>query len=556
MHLTRNGDAFVFQIRIPRRLDPGLTLSPIRLTLGAMPNSQARPLATALAGLAHVEFARRANALASGTSTALRDDVTHSLQAAMPILLGLGALKPGALSPAVQEKATTAVFDALGEIGCQRAAGAGPFAREDIRFEKPFVEALRSENGARDLLGLPRVPDPHATNSVDRMFAEMSERFSVLEQTLSARLGPAPGEPRGPLFSAAIDKAIAVKRQTHGDRHPDISALEHRKAVFIALVGDRAVDAYTIDDLQDFVDALSWTPSNFSKMDGASLADLPAIVQGNRQAEKPGLARNTIESYVNRLRAIILEACRKADVSPRCAGRIRIPQRAAPPRTRLAPDLSEIAKAFNRGIESGILSDALLIPLGLLTGRRIGLLAFMQREDIRKYQGKWCVFPQAQVIRDGRTLVVPFKTEESLEHYVLHDLFERCGFIAWAKAQDGAVFEQLMRAKDPADAAQKRMGRLYRAAEVDPGIAGTFHGLRAGKIRAERERQTDSRVLRLQVGHETADIHGGYDPVLTEADMHHLAEAPLPDQIAWPRLYGLDFEAYARKVPKGGRPRK
>jgi len=108
VNLTRNGDAFVFQIRIPRRLDPGLTLSPIRLTLGAMPNSQARPLATALAGQAHVEFARRANALANGTSTALRDDLTRSLQAAMPILLCLGALKPGALSPAVQDIAAAA----------------------------------------------------------------------------------------------------------------------------------------------------------------------------------------------------------------------------------------------------------------------------------------------------------------------------------------------------------------------------------------------------------------------------------------------------------------
>ena len=139
---------------------------------------------------------------------------------------------------------------------------------------------------------------------------------------------------------------------------------------------------------------------------------------------------------------------------------------------------------------------------------------------------------------------------------MLHDLFERCGFIAWAKLADGPVFEQLMKANDPADAAQKRMSRLYKASKVDIGTAGTFHGLRAGKIRAERERQTDSRVLRLQVGHETADIHGGYDPVLTEADLHHLAEAPLPDQIAWSRLYGLDFEAYAQKVPKGGRPRK
>lgn len=491
--------------------------------------------------------------LGSEAPQTVRDDVARSLKAAMPVLLGLGALKPGALSPTVAAKATTAAFDALIEIGGQRAAGAGPFAQEGIHFEKPFVEALRSENGARDLLGLPRMPEPPAAASVDQRFAEMAEQIAGLQQILITRLGPASDEPRGPLFSIAADKVIAIKRQTHGERHPDVSALAHRKAVFITLIGDRPVDSYKLDDLQDFVDALSWTPANVSKMDGISLSDLPEIVRRNRDAQNPGLARNTIESYVNRLRAIILESCRRAEVTPRCTGRIRMPQRAAPPKTRLAPDLGQIAKAFDRGIESGILSDALLIPLGLLTGRRIGLLAFMHREDIRKYRGKWCVFPRAQVTRDGKVMVVPFKTEESLEHYVLHDVFERCGFIAWAKRADGPVFEQLMKAQDPADTAQKRMSRLYRSSGVDPAIASTFHALRAGKIRAERERQTDSRVLRLQVGHETNDIHEGYDPVLTDADLQHLAEAPLPEQIAWPRLYGLDFEAFARKAPKGGR---
>lgn len=554
--LTRNGGSQVFQIRVPRRFDPALTLAPIRLTLGSLPNSQARPLATALAGLAQVEFARKMSELRNEAPATVRDDVARSLKAAMPVLLGLGALKPGALSPAIADKATTAAFDALIEIGGQRAAGQGVFAQDGIHYEKPFVEALRSENGARDLLGLKRVPEMVPTGAVDRRFAEMSEQIAGLQQIMLARLGPAPDEPSGPLFSVAADKAIELKRRTHGARHPDVSALARRKAVFITLVGDRPVDAYKLDDLQDFVDALSWTPPNVSKMDGVSLVDLPDIVRRNRETQQPGLARNTIESYVNRLRAIILEACRKAEVTPRCTGRICMPQRAAPPKTRLAPDLGQIAKVFDRGIDSGILSDALLIPLGLLTGRRIGLLAFMHREDIRKYQGKWCVFPQAQVIRDGKVVVVPFKTEESLEHYVLHDVFERCGFVAWAKQTDGPVFEQLMKAHDPADTAQKRMSRLYSSAGVDPAIASTFHALRAGKIRAERERRTDPRVLRLQVGHETNDIHEGYDPVLTDADLQHLAEAPLPAQIAWSRLYGLDFEAFARKVPKGGRPPK
>jgi len=141
--LTRNGGSHVFQIRVPRRFDPLLVLAPIRLTLGSLPNSQARLLATALAGLAQVEFARRMAEVTGQTPETVRDDVARSLKAAMPVLLGLGALKPGTFSPAIAEKATTAAFDALIEIGGQRAAGRGVFANERIHYEKPFARRPR-----------------------------------------------------------------------------------------------------------------------------------------------------------------------------------------------------------------------------------------------------------------------------------------------------------------------------------------------------------------------------------------------------------------------------
>jgi integrase len=555
VHLTRNGNTFVFQIRIPRRLDPGLTLSPIRLTLGAMPNSQARPLATALAGLAHMEFARRANALASGTSTALRDDVAHSLQAALPILLGLGALKPGALSPAVQDKAIAGVFDALGEIGRQRAAGSGPFAREDIQFEKPFIEALRSENGARDLLGMPRIGGT-AIDRVEQTMSAMAERLNGLEQNLLSRIGPAPGEWRGPLFSEVADKAIAAKIETHGADCADISSLRLRRDIFIALIGDRPVDSYANDDLQRFANRLSWMPANLTKQPGFDIAQLDEIIDANKVRKGAGLAENTIQSYVGRIRTMIVRACNDRRLQHGLTDVPTIPVNAAPPMPRLAPDKTEVGKVIAAGVASGILSDAMLPPLAILTGRRIGLLTFLRREQILRYNDAWCVFPVGTQNVDGVVTRVPAKSAASLRYYVLNDFFARCGFIAWAKKADGPVFEHLMKASDPADAAQKRMGRLYRKAEVDPAIAGTFHGLRSGKIRHERSRSTDGRALRLQLGHAVQDEHDGYDPVLTDEELQHFAEAPMPAGIDWSQFYELDFEAYARKVPKGGRPRK
>ncbi len=554
--LTRNGGSQVFQIRVPRRFDPALTLAPIRLTLGSLPNSRARPLATALAGLAQVEFARRMTEVTGQTPKTVRDDVAASLKAAMPVLLGLGALKPGALSPAIAEKATSAAFDALIEIGGQRAAGHGAFAQEGIHYEKPFVEALRSENGARDLLGLPRVPDAPAAGNVDQRFAEMADRLTGLEQSLLARLGPAPGEWRGRPFSEVADEAIAAKIETHGEDCGDISSLRLRRAMFIALIGDRPVDSYSNQDMQHFANRLSWMPPNLTKKPGFDIAQLNEIIDANKAAKGAGLAQNTIESYVGRVRTMIVRACDEKRIQHGLTAVPTIPVHAAPPVPRLAPDKHEIGKVIAAGVATGLLSDAMLPPLAIMTGRRVGLLAFLRREQILRYNDAWCVFPVGTQHVDGVVTRIPAKSAASLRYYVLNDFFFRCGFIAWAKKADGPVFAHLVKAKDPADTAQKRMGRLYERAKVDPAIAGTFHGLRSGKIRHERSRSTDGRAIRFQLGHAIQDEHEGYDPVLTDEELQHFAEAPLPAGIDWSLFYGLDFEAFARKVPKGGRPKK
>ncbi|MEX7207654.1 hypothetical protein AB2D19_32950, partial [Pseudomonas aeruginosa] len=70
--------------------------------------------------------------------------------------------------------------------------------------------------------------------------------------------------------------------------------------------------------------------------------------------------------------------------------------------------------------------------------------------------------------------------------FVLHNLFAECGFIEWALRSAGPVFPMLMRTEDPADAAQKRMKRLYVRSGADPQHSSTFHGLRVGKISNDR----------------------------------------------------------------------
>lgn len=295
-------------------------------------------------------------------------------------------------------------------------------------------------------------------------------------------------------------------------------------------------------------------PANLNKRPDFDMARLNEIIDANEAGKGAGLAQNTIESYIGRVRTMIIRACNEKRLQHGLTELPTIPVHAAPPMPRLAPDKNKIGKVIATDVVSGFLSDAMLPPLAILTGRRVGLLTFLRREQILRYNGAWCVFPVGTQHVDGVVTRVPAKTAASLRYYVLNDFFVRCRFIAWAKKADGPVFAQLMKAKDPADAAQKSMGRLYKAAEVDPAIAGTFHGLRSGKIRNERSRSTDARALRFQLGHAVQDEHDGYDPVLTDEELQHFAEAPMPEGIDWTQFYELDFEAYAQKMPKGGGP--
>ncbi|GEO98925.1 hypothetical protein [Methylobacterium haplocladii] len=143
-----------------------------------------------------------------------------------------------------------------------------------------------------------------------------------------------------------------------------------------------------------------------------------------------------------------------------------------------------------------------------------------------------------------------------MSFFVLHDIFAECGFLSWAQRGSGPVFPALMAAKDPADAAQKRMRRLYRSADVDPQRSGTFHALRTGKIRNDRELRLDPRAVRLQVGHELGDTHERDDGQLTDAELVAYATAPLPPGVDWTLLKTIDFEASARVRPKGGRRKR
>jgi hypothetical protein len=157
--------------------------------------------------------------------------------------------------------------------------------------------------------------------------------------------------------------------------------------------------------------------------------------------------RTMQDGYVQVVKAIVSTALATHSLRDPFQGRaIRWPDAAKPSIRRETLDYEKLDKVFRLGVDSGYLDDAMLGPLCLLSTRRIGILPYIRGCDIDVKHGVDIIRVNGIVFDDVRKVykVVPYKTEHSLRFFVLHDMFRRCGFVEWARAQGEAfVFRML-----------------------------------------------------------------------------------------------------------------
>ncbi|TBY83000.1 MULTISPECIES: hypothetical protein [Rhizobium] len=208
------------------------------------------------------------------------------------------------------------------------------------------------------------------------------------------------------------------------------------------------------------------------------------------------------------------------------------------------------------GVQSGLLDNAMLPLLGLLTGRRLGLLVHLQGIDFReKFEGVWVAQTGGIVYGDGIWRRVPYKTNASVSFFVLHNFLVEIGFPQWAKEQGGEfIFKELNRLADPSKSASSYMARLFERAGIKEVRQEVYHSLRSGFISASGDKGIETRDRKLQAGHELgADEHELYGfKTLTETKARQIAYMQLPDIDLSPYL-GLDFDKLARAERTRGR---
>ncbi|MGD0635351.1 MAG: hypothetical protein ABSA13_13920 [Beijerinckiaceae bacterium] len=365
-YLTRDGGAFVFQIRVPRALDKDSSLAPIRVRLGNVPPRFARRVADILTGSARMAFQRMQLEMTPDPLPHRVDRLTQNFHATMQLLRGMDAVSGTPLPADLQPVMIEASFDALVEIGRAQDAGTGPFARQSIDFAAPFLAALRSEAVARSMVREPAPlafereippPEPAAPSPVPESTRELQglrEDVASLAAMMKSLTADGTGNARfkGELFSAAADTYITTLRDAHGDESEEAAYYANRKLIFIALCGDRPVDSYTLDDLQFFVNEIAWLPPNATKTSGLGIADAKVFISTNRELKGQGLAQKTIKnSYLSRVKTILRTGCARAHVSFVAGeGRIIMPKRAAPPKRRPPADRDSVGKIVQAGI--------------------------------------------------------------------------------------------------------------------------------------------------------------------------------------------------------------
>jgi integrase len=562
-HLTKRGDAYVFQLRLPRELDPHFISAPVRLHLGRIPKRQAQRTARLLAAAASIAF-QRILAMPPEQRTDPQQLVLEALQRdiglSTPLFVGLAEIdKSEPSDPQLRAKMVEMGLNGLSDLVADRARGSSAIAAgSGPHVEKYFTALISDEHLARKALDMPLAEPQQGDPALGIVLAQL-QVLGAGQEALRASLAVKTSASQAPLFSIAARDYIALLTKAHGEGYDELKYLRHRAAVFLALMPDKPCDQYTGADLQDFLEEVRFMAPNASKRPGYDLSRVKEMIEKGKASGAPGLSRSTlINNYLGRIKTIIRRGCEAAKVSAGIEGaRLVVPREVPKPVVKLTLDYGGLDKLFRAGIATGLMADAMLPLLGFLSGRRLGLLTFMHGRNFQQRHGVWIVQPQNRVERNGEWIRVPTKTDESLGAYVIHDFLSQIGFVDWARRRDEYVFASLLDAKDPADSASKRMQRLYDSVGIDRKVWSAFHGLRHAKIDEDRTSKVAERTTRKQVGHELGDVHGNYgkrDMLRTE--LIELSTVPLPPAIDWDMFKALDFDKLADAKPRRGRPRK
>lgn len=551
MYLTRHGNGYRFQRRIPAELVPILGKSPIRLNLGRVPSRTAAAASRLLVG--HLDrlflcVLKRGPKMQQHIDP--RDAIIAELQARLADLL---------------ETSREAAERADEVIALQQRAHAAELEEQKNRLR---VEALQRENHIRveinevyassietranvlAALTLKRSAQKQASEQVVAPSLDsLSQRMESLSVAVESMLeGGAPG----PLMSEALEWWHHEIRLPLGLSGSKTDTDYNRLKDFMAFAGDKPVNRYRFADFQQFASLLAVVPANYVKypafkgMSQEEAADYNETLPPKEQLAC--LAAGTIkDTYFSPIRMFFKDVgAQHGFRSPLFDVEIKIPKFVKGAIRRRPFKVEDLNKWFVHA--AGVArADMKWMPLlGVLVGARVGEMVPLQGKDIYQVEGgTWVINLTTELVDDdGNPEDRKLKTASSRRIIALPDVVTRTGFIDYVKTRrpedylfPGCFYHGRKRVEDPADAASKRLNNQLRAVGIHRRIEATFHSSRHNAKDLMRVARIDERTHDKQTGHAPKNVSGGYgDPLLLREEIEVIRAMALPE--------GLDLSPY------------
>ncbi|WP_172729849.1 hypothetical protein [Neorhizobium galegae] len=337
-------------------------------------------------------------------------------------------------------------------------------------------------------------------------------------------------------------RAALASGDKERDRYEE--RLEATFAAFLDVIGDHPLNYYLPIHLQDFATVLGKVPTNRTKH--PIFKDLSLEAMGAKNDALPEgervrrLSQTTVKEHVTQIKLIWEKATagvahvrdiRSFNVTMPAAATVAI-EREGLPAASLNKWLADVVNPLVMRKPH----KAWLPLVGYLTGMRLTEIVYLQSSDIVMIEGNEVIDLRLPLIVDGKPVDRQLKTKTSVRVVAMHPLLRECGFIDFAKNQRGLggfVFPHYHTAQDPADAAQKQMGKWMLALGIHETQRQVFHSLR----------HNAKAWFRIHVGDGLADKQCGH--AASSVGARYGFKALEPEEIekimAIPAPRGVDF---------------
>ncbi len=551
MYLTRRENGFRFQRRIPKNLEPILGKSPIRISLGNLPASDASHIARLLAGhsdLLFLEVAMKGSLTLSDNSATPnvpdpRDEVIAHL---MDLVFSYQELMLEQQERAMKAHETQKEVRAL--------AVSKAIYTERLNFLSMFTELKESYIDLRDQVDaayeeatteLKRQKYAQAQSKIAAFSGQIDEMKALLEQNLD-------GGPKRPNMSEVLEEWHHNIRLKLGVGEKKTTTDYNRIKDFIAFAGDRPVNKYKFNHFQQYAIMLAAVPSNYNKkpdLRGMTLERVSVYNQNLPQNKQlPTLSEKTIwTNYFSPLQVFFIDVAAQYDFrSPLLDVNIKLPKSTKGTTDRRPFTVDELNKWFAISALAKQPDMKWMPLLSAFTGARVGELVALQGKDIYQVEGgAWVIDLTTDLIdADGTFKVRKVKNKSSRRIIALPELIIKTGFIDYVKTVPkdsnlfpGCFYHGKTRVKDPAGAASKRLNKQLKNAGIHSNIETTFHSTRHTAKDMMRVAKIDERTHDKQTGHSNKTVSRNYGAKnLLNEEIEVLRALPIPE--------GLDLSPY------------